>query len=1464
MNKSRTPQPRKDSLTATKVQSAPNKNRPTTVGQALSLAQLLINENRWGRMLEILTPFKEKADRASAYEQNAYYRLYSLALLNEKRVEELEEILRSFRALAPDSLDLAYLECGLAALMREHESTVSNGIRYLRLLGEKSSNEYLTNNSVSHGTLCFWLGEGQKALGNYEEARDAYNHAIKLLPENQRPYLALVSLLKATDDTESAEKWIATGIGNCPENTELRILQDSLKKRPTISACMIVRNEETMLSACLDSIRDWVDEIILVDTGSTDRTPEIASEYRAKIYHQQWQDDFSFHRNYSISQSNSDWILIIDADERIPREDVAEIKSAIGDSNNSLISLTIENVTPGGDRISSLTSSVRLFKRELGLKYNGIVHNELVLPPNERIIAVPSRIRHLGYNLDLGRMSEKFQRTKRLLEKQVKSEPNNPFASFNYAQQLCNEDSNYGTNNATTVIDNANKTIELSQNERGRRHLWMMSLHQLARAYFNLQDYQRARNYCLQAVAMKPNYLDVLIQAGFCSVKLEEYDIAADWFKSYLNYQKEFDPIRDTESLIIWHYDSRVLVLNNLGLIAEMSGAYKEAGEYYRQVLELDPEHDNARTRLNAIKAGQVATPLTGPVSTADPRQQLLVARQACFNHQPDHAVEILCSINKSELNPEQALEYYRLSAHSYLALGRFVDAEHSITAARSEGHDSIDFDYVESQVKLKLRDYTGAGNAADSYLARLKAKTITPEDISTTDRHVSQLYDTRAVAKIYVGTPDEARDDFEEAIRQDRGNQSPYLGCVRLLRSRGEYEQADKLLAEGIKHCSDVQELRLMSEWSRQKVSISACMIVKDEEKLLPGCLDSIRDWVNEIVIVDTGSSDRTVEIAKSYGAKALYQQWEGDFSKHRNYSIEQATSDWVFIIDADERFEQEDISKLLQIVNDPEPQAISINVFNYYQQADHKVTSVNSLRFFRRELNLRYEGIVHNQINIPEGLVITRAPISLRHLGYDLDPEAMARKFERTRALLEEQLEKNPEFAFGWFNLAQLYRGHLFENPQEYGKKIIAASTKAIELTSAEVTTERYVHLMALDQLAWTCFYLERYSEAEKWARRALEHKSDYLDPLMLLGHIYAQSKRYPEAIAAYQNYLDTQAGYDSGREFESLILIHPDSRATAYFGIGSAAEMLGNLKLAKESYLKAHEATPGYLQVPLCLGRIFLNEGDLPQAEKYLKMQLEKKEPSVHALLGLAHLYTVQSKEDEAEQQLLKALNESPLNPNVLSQMAEFYTHTSRHSDAYRLLRELHQLMPDDSDINRRFGDTCFSLGSYHAASEIYRKLLVEQPENSSLLNDLANCCFKTEQFQEAERLYRQALTTESADVIALRNLGLSLVKQNKPQEGAEVFEKYLNLMPNDHQIRLLLGNMLVQIGRYGQALGCYESYLKENSSDSGAMARIADCYLLMGHEDSALVGYRQALAIDPGCRHARQRLDQLQVV
>lgn len=145
---------------------------------------------------------------------------------------------------------------------------------------------------------------------------------------------------------------------------------------PTVSVCMIVKNEEKVLADCLESVKD-ADEIVIVDTGSEDRTVEIAEKYTDKVYHGEeylWRDDFAFSRNQAIEKCTGDWILIIDADEFLEESGMVKIRG--------LKELTDPGVAVLGFRCVSKNKSMthyapRLFRNNRGIKYNGAIHNHL-------------------------------------------------------------------------------------------------------------------------------------------------------------------------------------------------------------------------------------------------------------------------------------------------------------------------------------------------------------------------------------------------------------------------------------------------------------------------------------------------------------------------------------------------------------------------------------------------------------------------------------------------------------------------------------------------------------------------------------------------------------------------------------------------------------------------------------------------------------------------------------------------------------------------------------------------------------------------------------------------------------------------------------------------------------------------------------------------------------------------------
>jgi glycosyltransferase involved in cell wall biosynthesis len=208
--------------------------------------------------------------------------------------------------------------------------------------------------------------------------------------------------------------------------------------------------------------------------------------------------------------------------------------------------------------------------------------------------------------------------------------------------------------------------------------------------------------------------------------------------------------------------------------------------------------------------------------------------------------------------------------------------------------------------------------------------------------------------------------------------------------------------------------------------MKLVACMMVRDEEEQLPRCLKSIKKYVDSIIIVDTGSTDQTIEIAKSFGAEMHYSPWRNDFSYHRNESISYAPEDcWIIIIDADEEFVPEKgitKTKLKKWLSSVSPHAVGLLVRMTDIENDClELMSCNSARLFRKG-EIQYRNPVHNVPIFKEPGVF--CPLfEIKHYGYHLAPEKMKVKFHRMETMLLKQLEERPENLQTAFYLCQLY---------------------------------------------------------------------------------------------------------------------------------------------------------------------------------------------------------------------------------------------------------------------------------------------------------------------------------------------------------------------------------------------------------------------------------------------------------
>lgn len=185
----------------------------------------------------------------------------------------------------------------------------------------------------------------------------------------------------------------------------------------SISLSMIVKNEEKYLRNCLESVKNVVDEIVLVDTGSTDNTIKVAQEFNAKIYYFDWINDFSAARNFALSQSTGDWILYLDADERISKSCINEIKN-LTNSKEKLGVRCLVNSISSNKKNSQKMKYIRLFKNDVNIHFIGKAHEQIepsLQQNNYKILDSKIEIIHYGYDVSEEKLKKKAKRNLKLL-----------------------------------------------------------------------------------------------------------------------------------------------------------------------------------------------------------------------------------------------------------------------------------------------------------------------------------------------------------------------------------------------------------------------------------------------------------------------------------------------------------------------------------------------------------------------------------------------------------------------------------------------------------------------------------------------------------------------------------------------------------------------------------------------------------------------------------------------------------------------------------------------------------------------------------------------------------------------------------------------------------------------------------------------------------------------------------------
>lgn len=560
--------------------------------------------------------------------------------------------------------------------------------------------------------------------------------------------------------------------------------------------------------------------------------------------------------------------------------------------------------------------------------------------------------------------------------------------------------------------------------------------------------------------------------------------------------------------------------------------------------------------------------------------------------------------------------------------------------------------------------------------------------------------------------------------------------------------------------------------------VALSACLIVKNEEAVLENCLASIKGLVDEIIVVDTGSTDGTVAIAKSFGAKIGHFEWTNDFGAARNVALQMATGRWSLLIDADETLPAEYHNAIREGLIRPHYAGFNIPIVNFMAEAGEAEQYVHTpVRLFQVKPGVEFTGRIHEQVTPSlQKLGLPFATLNdtkIFHEGYR--PSIMAEKDKLNRALelLEVEVREDPNDSFQWFNLANAYAigGRMPEaehacrtsirtlrSGEHHGKTAYQVLVETLEVDNrfeealdiADEAKSRNLGTLATEfSVASLCMKLGRYEEALAASDRSMamdwptDQQGDYsvftYKRFVLRGQILALVKRFEEAIDMLQAALEVnpecsaaryslasifeqQKAYEKALAAFTALGEEPGLQTLSLQGAARCCEALGDTAKAMHFHERAWRWEPSNLDAWVGWVNAAQAAGDSRLVLAAFESYVEDREPTVEILVNWG-----------------RALEASGDHERALSCFTEALKRDPRNANAYF-----------------NCGDLLYKMEQFADAAHIYESGLRETPLNPQGWFVLGNALARMDLPDGARIAYRQCLALDTSHAPAKNNL------------------------------------------------------------------------------------------------------------
>lgn len=559
----------------------------------------------------------------------------------------------------------------------------------------------------------------------------------------------------------------------------------------------------------------------------------------------------------------------------------------------------------------------------------------------------------------------------------------------------------------------------------------------------------------------------------------------------------------------------------------------------------------------------------------------------------------------------------------------------------------------------------------------------------------------------------------------------------------------------------------------------LTACLIVKNEEKTLARCLSSLQHVCDEIVVVDTGSTDQTIQIARSFGAKIGEFEWVQDFSAARNHSLSLATGNWILWIDADEELDPQGITMIQEGLMRPHFGGYFVKIINFMREGSRADQYVHTpVRLFQNRPDLRFTGSIHEQI-LPQILAAGLMTATLEgptiwHYGYTAEMMQERNKEARTIELLQKELAENPDDSFQWFNLANVSAvAHQMLECERAAREAI----RSMPPQAAHGSLTYYL-------LAYALIDLNRAAEALDVCDQARE--AGYEDILIVFERAHALSVlgRLEEALVEADRLQTLE--WPLGLNGDYGIFTHKKLTLN-----GQILAQMGRFDEALDWIDRSLAVDPDYRYANFLKGSILAQTGAGRAAVAFLESTFGRDGIGTKAYGYAGRALYDEGDWNGAHAMWSEALAGGETDPVMIQSWivaAERMNHPENLIQTYAQASELIDLLPD------------------HRVN--WGRALVVQSRT-----------------QEAVRQFEAALEADSAHANASFNLADALYKLGEFDRSVESYQKALELQPTHSEGWFCFGNALAQFGAAPAAMIAYQQTLQLNPAHERAQHNLA---------------------------------------